>query len=252
MSLRRNRLRAIGLMAIAVMAFTAVAASSASAHVWTTGTKFTSGQKAAVTPFLKSKATLEGIVSGLNVKLSSEELVGSGTEIVQEGTGASGVAAATGKLIFKKLTLTEPAGCSPPTEVSTTALKGRIVTKPQPKEKGKQEEGTLLSGTGFTFTPASETVPTLFATVTLTGSCAIAGTPFKVTTTNSKETLGGVCGETLEPGVLKTEQPINFTGTINKHCGGTLFTGGNPATLTGEAFNKLTATPTVAWGALKE
>jgi hypothetical protein len=227
----KNRTKALGLVVMAAAALTAFAAQGASAENWTDASLLKSGESREAFPTLAAgtPAALTGVVSGLNVKLTANKLEGIEAKIIQEGTGASGVAAASGKLKFSELTLDEPAGCVAPTSVTTTALKGSLRTT-----------AGLTSGLGFTFKPVSGT---LFATITLTGSCAIAGTPFKVTT----QEANGFCAETEKIGTMLVKQPLRSSATINSNCGGTLFTGGNAAAL--DATGHVTLKGEPSWGA---
>ena len=63
-----------------------------------------------------------GTISGTPVKITSTAVETSGAVIKQNGA----VANITGKLVFKSLTLDEPAGCSPATSVTTNALTGTV------------------------------------------------------------------------------------------------------------------------------
>ena len=165
---KRTRLSVIGLAVVATMA---VAAQGASAFTWTNaGKEFKSGEEQA----LKAAAVVDKFVNGKGeeeaiprliftgnfltapVKITSTSVETSVAVIKQNGTVANFI----GKLVFKGLTLDEPAGCSPPTSVTTNALTGTVA-----------EIGGL---TYVKLTPTAGTT-TPFATVTLTGTCAIAG-----------------------------------------------------------------------------
>ena len=88
--------------------------------------------------------------------------------------------------------------------------------------------------------------------MTLTGTCALAETPFKVTT-SAKETETGkfFCVETEPLTTMSVKQKLVSSSTIATACGGTLFAFGNPAVLTGEvpAAEGLELTSGASWGA---
>jgi hypothetical protein len=241
----KNRLRHVGIAAAAIVAFMAVVAQGASAITWTNSTTFTNGQ----TETLKSKPAglqhykltgLGGVgasklvftVAGQAIEITSAGLELSGVTITQNGTGTSEEAAVEGKLVFKTLTVDKPVGCGPPASITTTTLKGHIFTT------GGKSYLTLAPSTG-----------SVIATVTLTGECALAETPFKVTT-SAKETEAGkfFCVETNPLGTMAVGQKLVSSAAIATACGGTLFAFGNPVTLTGEV-NGLELTSGVSWGA---
>ena len=155
-------------------------------------------------------------------KITSTTVETSGAVIKQNGTAAQ----ITGKLVFKGLTMDEPAGCAPPTSVTTNTLTGTV-----------PEIGGLtyvkLAPTAGTTTP--------FATITLTGTCSIAGTPFKVTTSSY------FCGRTEPLGTMAIAQKLEVSAAILSACGGNLSGGGNPATLQGKATYELASGE--SWGA---
>lgn len=247
--LSRNRYRALGLLVVAAMAFSAVAAASASALTWATKTggvvtKFTNGQEETVTPSIKAATefVLEGTVGSTPIKISAKKLSGESTKIKQEGTAAKD----SGKLIFSELKLSEPATCTPPEKITTSALKSELVTKTKgalrtEKELSEGKEGQIPSGLTDKFQPAEGEV---FASFKLGGSCAIAGTVIQVKTSK------GLYAETNPLATYTPEQPLKFSPLINANAGGNLFTGANPAKLTGEGVNTLSgALAGKEWGA---
>jgi len=169
-----------------------------------------------------ARLTFTGTIAGTPVKITSTAVETSGAFIKQNGTAAQ----VTGKLVFKSLTLDEPAGCSPPTSVTTNALTGEVF------QTGGNTYLKLTPTAGIT---------TPFATVTLTGTCAIAGTPFKVSTSNY------VCGQTNPLTTMAVNQKLEVSAAILTACGGTLTAGGNPATLQGKATYELASGE--SWGA---
>lgn len=214
----KHRYRAVGLVVVAAMAFSAVAAGSASALTWYTRspeTAFTNGQEETVTPSATSGFVLEGSVGSTPLKIEASTLTGESTKIKQSGS----VAADSGRLIFKNLTVKEPATCTAPTEIKTTELKSELVPV-----------AGLTSGLADKFLPVSGE---LFTTFKLGGSCAIAGTIIQVKTTK------GVFGETNAVGVYATSQKLVFSPAINSTAGGNLFTGANAAKLSGQGANVL-------------
>jgi hypothetical protein len=219
----RNRLFAVTVLAF--VALTAVVAQTASAATWTTGSTFTNGQ----TETLKTAAPLMGTmvytwtISGLAVELTAEKLEIIEGKIKQNGTTAE----FTGKAKFSGLKLDKPAGCSPPASITTAALTGSVFQAGSPAK------------TYIKVQPASGTT---FATITTTGTCAIAGTAFKVTTSSY------FCGETNSLGTMAVLQRVTVSPTVLTACGGNLSTGGNPATLTGEATVEVSSG--VSWGAV--
>jgi hypothetical protein len=242
----KNRLGLVGIGAAAVVGFMAVvgAAQGATNITWTNATTFNNGQSEA----LKSKPAglqhykITGLGGGGATKFTFTVL-GSPIEITSEGLELSGVtisqdiagtetATVEGKLVFKTLKLDQLPGCGPPASITTTTLTGHLFT--------------VGTKTYLTIAPSAGTI---FATVTLAGTCALGETPFKVTT-SAKEAEAGkfFCVEINPLGTMAVGQKLVSSAAIATACGGTLFAGGNPAVLTGEV-NGLELTSGASWGA---
>jgi hypothetical protein len=161
----------------------------------------------------KEEFVLRAMVIGVKVKLKATEVVESEDAIEQEGKGS-------GKLIFKSLSLVEPAGCTPPASITTNQLKFELVSV-----------AGLNSKTALKFQPATGSVLTTFE---LKGSCGLAGKPIQLITTN------GLFGETGKKGAYSVNQAVDFTPGINTTAGGNLLAGGNAAELTGNVEFMLT------------
>jgi hypothetical protein len=241
----KHRYRALGLVVVAVMAFSGVAAASASALSWytvnpSTGTKEAlPGATANVEPSVKPETvfTLVGVVGETPIEITASKLEGIETKITQSGTEAKD----SGKLFFPLagLKVVKPSTCTPPTAgITTTALNSVLVPKTVGALRTKAEltegkEGRIPSGLTDKFLPASGEI---FASFKLAGSCAIAGTVIQVKTTK------GVFAETNPVGTSASPQPLVFSQGINENAGGNLFTGLKEATLTGSGQNVLTTT----------
>jgi hypothetical protein len=242
----KNRLRLVGIAAAAVVAFMAMvgAAQGATNITWTNATTFKEKQSETLKAKPAGKehyaltglggtgpAKLTGTVLGSPIEITSEGLELSGVTISQDIAGTE-TATAEGKLIFKTLKVDQPVGCGPPASITTTTLTGHLFT--------------VGTKTYLTIAPSAGTI---FATVTLTGTCALSETPFKVTT-SAKETEAGkfFCVETNPLGTMAVGQKLVSSAAIATACGGTLFAGGNPAVLTGEV-NGLELTSGASWGA---
>jgi hypothetical protein len=235
MSRKANRFKVMGGLLVVAMAMFAVFAGQASAINWTTEALLKTGQEQEIGAQASGNSVLTGTVSSLPIELTAKKVEAVvGTKIKQTGEGVSGVATGTGALKYSELSLQKPVGCGPPASITTTGLKAELI---------KAEK--LTSKLGFKLQPSSTTAPTLFATITLTGECALAGTAFKVTI--PKEAY--FCGEVEKLGTMLAQEPIRSSATINKECGGVLEAGGNPAVLTGTATGFSKVTPGVTWGA---
>jgi hypothetical protein len=231
MSRRANRFKVMGGLLVVAMALFAVFAGQASAFTWTTAASMTPGTTMPIGVEASGNSVLKGTVTGQEVELTSTTVEAVEGKIAQTGKESAGVATATGKLKYTGLSLQKPVGCGAPTSITTTNL-----TAETAKATG------LTTAAALKFKPASGTV---FATITLTGECALAGTPFKVTVPEGSF----FCGETEKFGTMAVKQPIRTSGTINSNCGGKLEAGGNAATLTGTAKGFSTETVGAEWGA---
>jgi hypothetical protein len=201
------------------MALFAVAAGQASAFTWTTEKSMTPGTTMAVGIEAFGPTELQGPVSALLVDITAGKVEAIEGKIAQTGKETAGVATATGKLKYSELHLISPLGCGAPTSVTTTALKAEIA-----------KAGSLFSEAGIKIRPASGTV---LATITLTGTCALAGTPIKVTIPAGSF----FCAEVEKFGTMAVRQESFTSAPTNGVCGGaSLETAGNLATLAGAAF----------------
>jgi hypothetical protein len=222
MNRKANRFKVMGGLLVAAMALFAVFAGQASAYTWTTVAMVNPGTLKPIDITAPAPTVLRATFSSVEVELTSKKLESilnkeEEAVIAQTGEGEKGAASASGKLKYSELSLQRPVGCGAPTSITTTKLNAEV----------KKAAG-LTSGASLQFKPASGTN---IATITLTGECALAGTPFKVTVPEGSF----FCGE-LEPlETMKVEQPIRTSGIINEKCSGKLEAAGNPATLTGTA-----------------
>jgi hypothetical protein len=211
---------------VVAMAMLAVSAGQAAATTWTTEVTVTPGSEMEIGVQASGSTVLGATVSGLAIELTAKKVEAvAPTKIKQTGEGASGVATATGSLKYSELSLQKPVGCTAPASITTKALKAELVAV-----------AALKSGEALKWRPLSATEPTLFATFTLGGECALAGTPFKVTI--PKESY--FCSEVEPLGTMLVQEPIRSSATINSNCGGKLEALGNAAALTGTvtAFSK--------------
>jgi hypothetical protein len=226
---RSKRILGVALMVTALMsAFGASQAFAAhSGNQWKVGTTLlTNGQTEGVVPALASStATLTGTVQNKTFKMTATGLkcaTGATCQIKQVIEGEVAKAQATGKLSFTGITVSEPAGCSAASELTTNNLVAEVIK--------------VGSTTYVKFSPESGTT---FANVTLTG-CAVAETyPVK----------GSVCAETNPLETMAVHQKALFSEAINTAgCGaGSLTLGGKAAVISGEATNTLAGEQ--SWGA---
>jgi hypothetical protein len=211
--------RLSGLVA-ATAAALAIIASSAFGFAWTVeGTgAIETGESEAVSLKLKkeSMTKLSGTVSGLEVELTSTGLEGVETKLEANGV-------LSGKMKFTGLKLAKPVGCGPPASITTLPLKGELV-----------KIGSTLYDK---IVPSGGTGP--LATVTLTGECALAGVPFKLT--------GNLFAQVEPVETRLLEQPFEFSPTIEAAAGGIFEIGGNAGKLTMTARLELAPLPFKFW-----
>ena len=202
------RLKKLGVVLVAVLAMTAVAASAANASEWYIGATKLSGSEE-VKAEASEKFTLESEVLGAKFKLTATTLSCAGCTISNPG------AKSAGKLSFTGLTVDEPAGCSVASPITTNALVDEVIMDPSGGE-----------ATFDKFTPAEGTT---FVNIKIT-NCAAAGTyPVK----------GTVTGRSNNTGVAAIKQPLTFNAAEQTTGGGALTLGNKPASLTGKALNYL-------------
>jgi hypothetical protein len=232
MSRKANRLKTMGGLLVVAMAMFAVFAGQASAT--STGPTWTTTESSAEAMEIGAEAegssVLTGIVSTLPIELTAKKVEATTGTTIQEafvknekGEITARKAQATGALKYSELSLQKPVGCGPPASITTAGLKGELISAPKLAQKW-----------GLKLQPSSTTAPTVFATITLTGECALAGTPFKVTVPSGSYFCGEV-EEVAGKNSMLEKQPIRSSATINKECGGVLEAGSNPAVLTGNA-----------------
>jgi hypothetical protein len=214
------KLRKLGAAVLACMAVAAVFASAASANWEIEGKSQASGFTETV-KIDGGHTILHGTVLGTTVELTStsfECTAGVTCEIDQAGT----VEHSSGQLTFTGVKVLQPSGCSVASELKTSPLTDELIMDPS--------GGTATFDKFFTDKNAKgEEVP--FIEITLTGSCAIAGTPFPV--------KGTVTARANNTGVSAVGQPLTFSAAEQTTGGGSLLLGKSPATLTGSATNTL-------------
>lgn len=169
---------------------------------WTGGVEIGPKEKKA-----KEEFVLRVTVAGSKLVLKATEVLGSGDFIREEGKGV-------GKLVFQGLSVTQPAGCTPPASITTESLKFELAAV-----KG------LLSETALKFLPEAGKV---LASFKLAGTCGLAGIPIELNTTN------GLFGETAMIRALAVNQPVEFSPAINAASGGNLTVGASAAEFTGK------------------
>ena len=202
------RARKLGVVLVAVLAMTAVAASAANASEWYIGATKLSGSES-VKVEASEKFTLESQVLGANFKFTATTLECEGCTISNPG------AKSAGKLSFTGLTVDEPAGCSVASPITTNALVDEVIMDPSGGE-----------ATFDKFTPAEGTT---FVNIKITG-CAAAGTyPVK----------GTVTGRSNNTGVAAVKQPLTFSAAEQTTGGGSLIFWSKAATLTGKTLTNL-------------
>jgi hypothetical protein len=169
---------------------------------------------------------LETTVGGQKLDITAK-IIRSGTTSVIKNVGSTATYDES-SFKFEEVTVTEPAGCSTTTTISTKELTGVL---------GMNAGGTIAT---LKFTPTAGST-TAFATVELTGaSCPIAGL-YKVTGTVFAKALSAT-------GSFANNQQIELSKAIQESAGTatSLKFGENPAFLTGTINNKLS--PEASWG----
>lgn len=210
--MRVQRFTGILLAALVVAAF---AASTSGAAVWEIGTtKFTNGQSESVTTKAKTNFTLESKVAGTAVKLTATGVECVECSIDQIGTGESGQAHGSGKFKFTGVSISEPAGCTVPSTITTNTITRTTL---------------IIKSTPTTYTTLHTHEESPFFTLSVSG-CALAG---------SYPVKGTLAGMTNATGVLAAEQPVAFSAANQKAIGASLTIGKEAATLTGEALVRL-------------
>jgi len=218
MSRMADRRKAAALLVLIVLVLSAIVAGPASAQTWTTNVTMPPESTMDVGTETGSEGiTFFGEVSGVTVELASKKQETSAHSTINQGK-KEGVASLSAEIKFSELSLLKPAACSAPTSITTKPIQGEVATVP-----------ALTSGVAIKLRPKEGSI---FATITLTGECALAGTPFKVTVPEGKSLFG----ELEKYGTMSVKQPMRFSASINKAAGGTLEAGGSVATLSGTAL----------------
>jgi hypothetical protein len=214
----------------------ALASSSAQAR-WTVESKALGlGQVETVDPTLTEALTLEGKFLGTEVKLTASGLKCSGLCDI-EGI-ASGADYGIANLTLTGVTYDKPAGCTGPKEVTLNTLTTEVIMDPS---GGSRTFEKLFTDSGQ------------LAEVTLSGACAIAGTPFPVQGTLTVEAVhknaGGETVPTLT-GEQSVAQEFVFSAAAQTTGGGLLKIGKEAAVPTGRMALALSGPNTGRkWGA---
>jgi hypothetical protein len=206
-------LKKLGAALLATVALSALFASVSQAQIWEVGTtKFTSGQTEAVKTEQIGTAKFTSTVLGETLELTGTGVEAIEGKLTQTGTGATGVAGATGKLKFTGVTVMLPVGCVSATSIETTALTAVAAM------------GNTVATENSVYVKFTPTSGTVFATIKLT-ECAAAG---------SYQVKGNLYAKAVNAtGVLGKAQRIDSSGAINESQGGALTLGTNVATLEG-------------------
>jgi hypothetical protein len=212
---------AVGMLAAIVASSASASAVTEAGKVWRTGASHTvlaSGATKSVSCSTPGTLTMKGTVGAEEVELTASGIKCEGATIFNEYEGTTAHAAKDeGKLTFTGVKLVKPTNCTVPTEISTNALKSEIYME-------STESGVALDK----FEPATGSTGN-FATITLSGSCAASG---------ARLVKGTVYGRAKNhTGVYSTEQPLEFSSTINSTAGGSLTLAGNAASLAGTVTN---------------
>jgi hypothetical protein len=227
-------IKKFGAALVAVLALTAIAASSASATVSTTAAQWYTGAspgttlagETAVTGSPSGTTTLEGEIAGKKVKLSTSTFNCVGCKIKNsavETAGTATIATGEGQIEYTGVTVVEPTVCT--VHTAGVAGDGTIITKPLKIHGDWMDTNTENKHAFLQFIPKTGSV---FASLEFTGTnCPIAG-PDNVT--------GTVFGEsTNNTGVQAVTQPLKFSAAVQSTTGASLKLGVNAATLTGTA-----------------
>jgi hypothetical protein len=203
---------------VACLALAAVSATAAQAAWEVEGVGQASGFTETVSIAKSENFTLTGKFLGSEVVLTATGLscaTGATCEITQEGTKD----ASSGKLTFSGVSVDKPAGCTAPETLTTESLVDELIMDPS---GGTATFDKFIPKAGAT---------AAFIEITLTGTCAIAGTPFPV--------KGTVTGLTENTKVSLVSQPVSFSAANQTTGGGSLLLGKEAATLAGKATNTL-------------
>lgn len=203
-------LKKLGMALAAVLALGAVLASSALGAATTSDVQFYTGtspgtllsgsESIAVT----GSSELETTVAGTALKLKSTETECVGCTIKNEG----GTGLATGRLVFKNVTVTSPATCA--------VEGGKIETKPL-----EAKPDYMIAGTEQSYITFDAEEGEVFATVKLvkgSGACAISGS-YNVTGSTFLKTVNGT-------GIFAVSQGVRGSVAIDTEAGSALKFGG--------------------------
>jgi hypothetical protein len=231
-------LKRLSLMVAAVLALTAVVATSANAAVSTTAAQwFKNGTALTETGVaIEGEKTENGIfkseIGTTKIELQSTQFSCSGCTIFNKAvtSKAGAVATGSGQIVFEIVTVLKPSGC---TVTGETGIEGVVPTKVL-RIHGDWMDTTTTNQHAFVqFLPPEGT--TTFAQFELSGGeCAgISG---------KRNVSGSVFGESVNnTGVEAAEQEIAFSGAIQSTSGGGLLLGTKAAELTAKGKFKLTA-----------
>jgi hypothetical protein len=215
MARRRSNLKIMGFVITAVLAFSAVTASAASARTWTiAGSNLFANAPIQCENSFPTWVKLTSKVGEIAVVLEFPTLTCSGVLIENWG----GFALGSGKLQFGLGIVSKPKNCSVLAN-TTNALKIELI---EPAGDGANRYQWFRPASGEEIT-----------TVGISGgSCAVAGNyPLK----------GSIAGKGLAWGTEVVEQPLTFSAAIDAVTGKKLTFGGEPATLEGDLISKLSA-----------
>jgi hypothetical protein len=201
----------LGAAMVAALATGALFASVAQAQQWDiSGAKLASGSSAAASAKTTSVQSLSAKLLGSPFRIVSSGLESREAKIVQTGSGASGVSALVGKLVFTGLTVNEPAGCKTTGTIETVPLTGTA-------QMGNTE--ATKESVYVNVAPTSGEVVATFKIM----ECAIAG---------SYQLKGNFYLKANNPtGTTAVTQGGVTSGAINSSQGGALTIGKEAATL---------------------
>jgi hypothetical protein len=231
-------LKKLSVMVVAVLALTAIVATSANAAVSTTAAQWFKGGTALGegNTGIEGQATENGIlkseIGSTKIKLQSTAFSCSGCNIYNKAiTGKAGtVATGSGKIVFENVTVLEPSGC---TVKGETGVVGTLPTKTLSIHGDWMDTNTENKKAFIQFLPPAET--TTFVQFELTGGecAAISG---------KRNVSGSLFSESVNnTGVEAAEQEGIVSAPVQSTSGAALFLGTKAALLTGKAKFKLTA-----------
>jgi hypothetical protein len=231
-------LKRLSLMIVAVLALTAVVATSANAAVSTTAAQwFKNGTALTETGVaIQGEATEDFVfiseIGSTRIELRAMKISCSGCTIFNKAitSKAGAVATGSGKIVFEEVTVLKPSGC---TVTGETGIAGVVATKTLSIHGDWMDTNTENKKAFIQFLPPAES--TTFAQFELSGGeCAgISG---------KRNVSGSVFGESVNnTGVEAAEQEIVFSPAVQTTSGAGLLLGTKPASLTGKAKFKLTA-----------